>query len=196
VSDFALIRLLTAAFGGLLVLPATALAADGEGTRLNLKDAAPKAVADHGGSGAATIVRTIVGLAVVLAVIYGITWVLRQVKTSRDQGSTGTGLEPIASLQLGPNRSLHLIRAGQEVVLVGAGDHGVVPVRTYTEREAIELGLLPEDAPDGDDDQSSGGSGGSGGSGSGSASGSRRGGLLPRPRRDWLNQLRARTVIK
>src|SRR4051794_40113760 len=180
-----------AALGGLLVLPAAALAADGEGTRLNLHDAAPKAVADHGGSGAATIVRTIVGLAVVLAVIYGITWVLRQVKSSRDERSTGTGLEPIASLQLGPNRSLHLIRAGHEVVLVGAGDHGVVPVRTYTEQEAYELALLPDDG--GDEDGGDPGGGGSvSGSGSGSG-GSGRGGLLPPPRRDWLNELRART---
>jgi len=177
------IRFFSAALGGLLALPATALAADGENTKLNLDDAAPKAVAEHGSSGSATIVRTIVGLAVVIGVIYGITWVLRQIKSSREEKATGGGLQPIATLPLGPNRSLHLVRAGSEVVLVGAGEHGVVPVRTYTEQEAIELGLIPDgdEATDGghDDDPPRRGGGG-----------------FPRPRRDWLAELRARTVLK
>jgi flagellar protein FliO/FliZ len=190
VRDFVLTRSLAAALGGLLVLPATALAADGEGTPLNLKDAATQAAADHSGSGAATLIRTIVGLAVVLAVIYGIAWVLRQVKSSREERSSGPGLQSVATLQLGTNRSLHLVRAGNEVHLVGAGDHGIVPVRTYTEQEAIELGLLPDDASaddDGHDDDEPG---------SGTSSRPRIGGILPRPRRDWLAELRARTVIK
>ena len=49
---------------------------------------------------------------------------------------------PLATLPLGPNRSLHLVRAGDEVVLVGAGEHGVTPIRTYTQAEARALGLL------------------------------------------------------
>ena len=77
--NYVLTRPFSAALGGLLVLPATAFGANGEGTPLKLSDAAPKAAAEHTGSGAATLIRTIVGLAVVLAVIYGITWVMRQV---------------------------------------------------------------------------------------------------------------------
>jgi flagellar protein FliO/FliZ len=46
---------------------------------------------------------------------------------------------------LGPNRSLHLVRAGRELVLVGVAEHGVTPIRTYSEDEAIELGLIDED---------------------------------------------------
>jgi flagellar protein FliO/FliZ len=190
VRNYVLTRPFSAALSGLLVLPATALGANGEGTPLKLSDAAPKAAAEHTGSGAATLIRTIVGLAVVLAVIYGITWVMRQVKTSRDDRSTGAGLQSVGSLQLGPNRSLHLVRAGSEIVLVGAGDNGVVPVRTYTEQEAIELGLLTEEDRDDRDDRGDGS--GSGSSGGGSA----RRGFLPRPRRDWLAELRARTVLK
>ena len=172
--ELALTRSLTAALGGLLVLPATTLAANGESTPLNL-DAAKQTAAEHAaGSGASAIVRTIVGLLVVLVVIYGVAWVLKQVKSSKEGKASGGGLQPIATLPLGSNRSLHLVRAGNEYVLVGAGEHGVVPVRTYTEAEARELGLLD----DGGDDTP--------------------GGLLNAParRRSWLDELRAKTVIK
>jgi flagellar protein FliO/FliZ len=70
--------------------------------------------------------------------------VLRQVKASKESGAEGGGLQSIATLPLGPNRSLHLVRAGDELVLVGAGEHGVTPIRTYTEAEARALGLLDD----------------------------------------------------
>jgi flagellar protein FliO/FliZ len=170
-----------AAVLGLLLLAPAALAADGEGTPLDLdagtKDTAAKTAGTSGGG----LVRTIVGLAVVIGVIYGITWVLRQVKASREERASGSGLQPLATLPLGPNRALHLVRAGGEVLLVGAGEHGVVPVRTYSEQEARDLGLIGDD--DGDEQPPAGPPPG-------------RGGLIPRPRRDWLAELRARTVIR
>ena len=91
--------------------------------------------------------RTFVGLAIVLAVIYGIAWVLKQVKRSKEERGQGTSLETTAVVALGPNRSLHLVRAGRELVLVGVAEHGVTPIRTYTEDEAIDLGLIGEDEP-------------------------------------------------
>ena len=40
------------------------------------------------------------------------------------------------------------MRAGDEIVLVGAGEHGVTPIRTYSPAEARELGLIDgEDEP-------------------------------------------------
>ena len=98
-----------------------------------------------GASGGTSLVRTFVGLAVVLAVIYGLYWVLKQVKASREERATGTGLSSFAVVPLGPNRSLHLIRAGRELVLVGVAEHGVTPIRTYSEREAEELGLIADE---------------------------------------------------
>ena len=77
--------------------------------------------------------RTIVGLASSLGVIYGLYWVLKQVKASReDERATGQGLAPLATLPLGANRSLHLVRAGREVVLSASASSGVTPIRTYT----------------------------------------------------------------
>jgi flagellar protein FliO/FliZ len=145
----------------LLVAPA-ALAAStttttpsGEDTPLNL-DRPAKAVEHSAGDGG--IVRMIVGLAVVIGVILGLHWILKQVKTGREQRSTGGGLDVLSTLQLGPGRALYLVRAGSEIVLVGTGEHGVTPVRVYSEDEAQMLGLL--DGLDGLDDSGIGGAAG------------------------------------
>jgi flagellar protein FliO/FliZ len=143
-------RAATAALGLVLLAPAYAFAASGGGedTPLNLPaDGGPKKVT---GAGGGSIVRTIVGLAIVLAVIYGVAWVLKQVKASKEERKVGSGLESKAVVPLGPNRALHLVRAGRELVLVGVAEHGVTPIRTYTIEEALELGLIGEDFEDGD----------------------------------------------
>ena len=134
----------TAVLGFFLLAP-VALAADGERTPLKL-DGADSAPAQAAGSAGGGLVRTIVGLAVVIGVIYGLYWILKQVKASREETATGDGLKTIATLPLGANRSIHLVRAGHEIVLVGAGEHGVTPIRTYGEAEARALGLLPDEA--------------------------------------------------
>jgi flagellar protein FliO/FliZ len=143
------IRLVGAAVLGLLLLAPAALAADGERTPLNLTE--PKATAAQAaGSASGGLVRTIVGLAIVIGVIYGLYWILKQVKASREDRASGVGLHTLATLPLGQNRSMHLVRAGTEVVLVGVGEAGVTPIRTYGEHEARALGLLDdEDADDG-----------------------------------------------
>ncbi len=89
--------------GVVLLAPASAFAADGESTPLNLTP--PKVNAHHAAPTAGGgLVRTIVGLAIVIAVIYGLYWVLKQVKASREERSSGQGLGTLATLPLGPNR--------------------------------------------------------------------------------------------
>jgi flagellar protein FliO/FliZ len=142
------IRLVGAALLGLLLLAPAAFAADGERTPLNLTE--PKATTAQGvGSTSGGLVRTIVGLAIVIGVIYGLYWILKQVKASREDRASGVGLHTLATLPLGPNRAMHLIRAGTEVVLVGVGEGGVTPIRTYGENEARALGLLADEDDDG-----------------------------------------------
>ena len=142
-----------AASAGTLVLPvADAFAAKpagpGENTPLNLPAQTTQAASGATGGGG-SLVRTFVGLAIVLAVIYGVYWVLRQVKSNREERASGSGLASIATLPLGPNRSLHMVRSGREYVLVGASEQGVTPIRTYSEDEARDAGLLDEhDASD------------------------------------------------
>jgi flagellar protein FliO/FliZ len=134
-----------AALCGLLLLAPTAFAADGESTPLNLSSGSTggQTAQAAGGGG---LVRTIVGLAVVIGVIYGLYWVLKQVKSAREEKAHGSGLHTLATLPLGHNRSLQHVRAGDEVVLVGVGEAGVTPIRTYGEHEARALGLLADDA--------------------------------------------------
>ena len=130
-------------------LAATSTTPTGENTPLRLN---PAPTAEHASGGGGGIVRTIVGLAVVIGVIFGLHWVLKQIKSSRESHSTGGGLQPLSTLALGPGRSLHLVRAGNEVVLVGSAEHGVTPLRVYGEDEARALGLLAEGAGNGGDD--------------------------------------------
>jgi flagellar protein FliO/FliZ len=138
-----------AAVVGCLLTAPVALAANGENTPLDLPASGNSAQASSSGPNGGSIVRTIVGLAVVIGVIYGLTWVLKQVKKSKATGPSGTGLETLATLPLGTNRTLHLVRAGGEIVLIGAGEGGVTPIRTYQDAEARELGLI-ESVPEAD----------------------------------------------
>ena len=133
-----------AVFGCLLIAPvALAAPGDGEKTKLNLGSADEPAAQASSGPGGGSLVRTIVGLAVVLGVIYGLHWVLKQVKAGKDEADeSGDALESIAQLNLGPNRSLHLVRVGGEIVLLGAAEHQVTPIRRFSEAEATALGLL------------------------------------------------------
>lgn len=129
-----------AVFGCLLTAPA-AFADNGENTKLNLGsagDTAETAQATSGGS----ILRTIVGLLVVLGIIYALYWVLKKVKSSKDSAASGSGLETIATMPLGPNRALHLVRTGSELVLIGTAEHSITPIRRYSEDEARALGLI------------------------------------------------------
>jgi flagellar protein FliO/FliZ len=113
--------------------------------------------AQSGSSSGGSLGRTLIGLLVVCAIIYGLYWVLKQVKKAREEQASGSGLHSLATLPLGPNRSLHMIRAGREIVLVGVAEHGVAPIRSYTEEEAYEAGLITPD-----DDDSTGATGGTG----------------------------------
>jgi flagellar protein FliO/FliZ len=167
-------------------------AADPEKQPIDLPlEQAQREAAGGGSSSSGSLGRTLIGLIVVVAIIYGLYWVLKQVKRAREEQASGSGLHSLASLPLGPNRSLHMVRAGREIVLVGVAEHGVAPIRAYTEEEAHEAGLI-----DLDDDDDGGGSG-SGGSGAGGAPDGQRGGGFASPGQALshaLQGLRDRTV--
>ncbi|HWX46062.1 MAG TPA: flagellar biosynthetic protein FliO [Solirubrobacteraceae bacterium] len=128
--------------------------AGGESTPLHL---APSTGSSHStSSGGASIVRTIVGLLIVIAVIWGLTWILKQVKTGRETRSAGSGLTSLATLALGSGRTLHLVRAGRDYLLVGSAEHGVAPIHRYTEQQAREAGLLDLVEPPSDTDTGAG----------------------------------------
>jgi flagellar protein FliO/FliZ len=118
--------------------------AGGENTPLNLT-ASPRAHAAGGGS---SLVRMIVALLIVIAVIYGVSWILRRFKGDRAARTRGSGLAAVASVPLGTGRSLQLVRAGQELVLLGVAEHGVTAIRRYTEDEARAAGFTLDENDD------------------------------------------------
>lgn len=151
-----------AALAVLLLDPAGALAAAAKATG----DDAPLDLGADGtggqqvGAGGGGIARVIVGLLVVVAVIYGVTWVLRQVKGARE-APTGTGLHAVTTLPLHGGGALSLVRVGDELLLLGSGANGATTLRRYDEDEARALGLWPdEDDPDGPRGSGTGGPGG------------------------------------
>lgn len=96
----------------------------------------------HVGGSGGSIVRTIVGLAIVIAVIWGLSWILRQVKAGKEPSGPSGGLTSLAALTLSTGRSVHLVRAGSDYLLLGSAEQGVVPIHRYTEEEAREAGLM------------------------------------------------------
>ncbi|HUA47936.1 MAG TPA: flagellar biosynthetic protein FliO [Solirubrobacteraceae bacterium] len=113
--------------------------ATGENTPLSVGHTVATHAASSSGGGA-SIVRTIVGLFIVIAVIYGIAWIMKHAKKSKAR-PTGHGLSQVANLPLGSGRSVAVVRAGREILVVGVAENGVTPIRSYTEAEAIALGI-------------------------------------------------------
>jgi flagellar protein FliO/FliZ len=128
-----------AAFAAVLSCVLVAPAFASENTPLQLEEETRQA-----SSGGGSLVRTIVGLAIVLGVIYGLHWVLKQVKASREGKTSGSGLASLSTLPLGTNRSVHVVRAGDEILVLGATEHGITQLRVYTDDEARAAGLLDE----------------------------------------------------
>jgi len=83
---------------------------------------------------------------IVLAVIYGLHWLLKNSRSGRKSDRNDL-VEVIATTPLAQNRSIHLVRAGDELLLVGAAESGVTPLRVYAAGEpltaALEAGAPP-----------------------------------------------------
>jgi flagellar protein FliO/FliZ len=65
------------------------------------------------------------------------------VKAGRDPHVPSAGLTSVAALTLASGRSVHLVRAGNDYVLLASAEHGLVPIHRYTEEQAREAGLAP-----------------------------------------------------
>jgi flagellar protein FliO/FliZ len=99
-----------------------------------------KAGAAHVAGAGSTLARTIVGLAIVLAVVFGIYWLLKAYAKSKTSTGKGDGrMEIVATTPLAANRSLHLIRVGEDLILVGSSEGGVSRIREYSPAESSAL---------------------------------------------------------
>jgi flagellar protein FliO/FliZ len=86
------------------------------------------------------VARTIVGLAIVLAVVYGLYWLLKSTAKSR-AAQSDERIAVVATTTLAPNRALHLIRSGDELILIGATEQSVTPIRVYSAAEARAMDI-------------------------------------------------------
>lgn len=100
-----------------------------------------------GASSSGSIVRMIAGLAIVLAVIYAVYWLLKTYgKSKRGGDPTDSRLTVLGTTTLAPNRLLHLVRVGDEVLLVGSAEQGVTRLRVYDADALRRLGIDVDDA--------------------------------------------------
>jgi len=90
--------------------------------------------------GAGAIARMVVGLAIVLAVVYGIYWLLKKRYRGGSRGAVADGrLEIVATTALANNRAVHLLRAGDELFLVGSSEQSITGLRAWGPEEARRL---------------------------------------------------------
>jgi flagellar protein FliO/FliZ len=89
----------------------------------------------HAASTGGTLARTFAGLAIVLAVVFATYWLLRTY--ARGKRGKGDGkIEVLATTPLAPNRSVHLLRVGDVLILVGSAEGGITRLKTYSPEES------------------------------------------------------------
>lgn len=95
-----------------------------------------------GGSGG-TLLRLGIGLVVVIGLIAAVWYVMKRVQRARypalDERGGSSLIDVVATTSLGPARALHLVRVGDEIVLVGATDHSVNVVARIGAEDASGL---------------------------------------------------------
>lgn len=102
----------------------TSTVADTESLPIPEGSSTPTSLSDGGG----TLLRLGIGLVVVVALIAGVWYVMKRVQNNRYPGLEERGgdlIDIVATTALGPNRALHLVRVGDEIVLLGATDHAI-----------------------------------------------------------------------
>lgn len=136
---------LAAAMLAVSALPAAAAPArDSEALPIPEGSTTPTALS--GGAGG-TLLRLGLGLVVVVGLIALVWYVMKRIQNARYPALDERGpslIDVVATTSLGPNRSLHLVRIGEEIVLVGSTDHSVNAVVRIG---AEDVGHVPELAP-------------------------------------------------
>jgi flagellar biogenesis protein FliO len=110
--------------------------------KLPIPEGSDSPVSMSGGAGG-TLIRLVLGLGVVVGLIGAVWYVMKRVQRSRypamdDRNPAGL-IDILATTSLGPNRSLHLVKVGEEIVLVGSTDHSVAPITRIGAEDAAGL---------------------------------------------------------
>jgi flagellar protein FliO/FliZ len=124
-----------------LVLPAASFAGgfkDRTPLPSAISNGATTTTQSGGAAGSGAFIRMIVGLAIVLAVIYGVYWLLKTYGKSKKQQGDGR-MEVVATTVLASNRTVHLVRVGEELILVGSAEQSITPLRVYDAEQTRRL---------------------------------------------------------
>jgi flagellar protein FliO/FliZ len=110
--------------------------------KLPIPEGSDSPVSMSGGAGG-TLIRLVLGLGIVVGLIGAVWYVMKRVQRSRypamdDRNPAGL-IDVLATTSLGPNRSLHLVKVGEELVLVGSTDHAVAPITRIGAEDAATL---------------------------------------------------------
>lgn len=89
--------------------------------------------------------RLAVGLIIVVALIFAVRWLVRRSSKTKLPGGSGK-LTVVATAPLAPNRAVHLVRVGHELVLIGSAEQSVEALRVYDAEESAELSALLDPA--------------------------------------------------
>jgi flagellar protein FliO/FliZ len=112
----------------------------------SLSETTTTSSAAHSTSTSGELARTVAGLAIVLAVLFGIYWLFKTYAKGKQTKSDGR-LEIVATTALAPNRAVHLIRVGDGLVLVGSAEGSVTRLRAYSNEESAALEARLEGDP-------------------------------------------------
>ena len=130
----------------LLVVPAV-LAATGASAARAAGEKTPLRLPGRGDGGSAAssqgpgLIRLFVGMLVVVGVILAVRWLLKTYAKSKFPGlaaAAGT-IEIVATKPLAPNRALHVVRLGDETLLIGSTEQAITALRALSAEESERL---------------------------------------------------------
>jgi flagellar protein FliO/FliZ len=142
---------LAVAAAQLAVVPAALAVSDKDLKNLNTDQASGTGTHVSFGLGGG-LGRAVLGFVAVVGAILVVAKLLKANQKRRFglRGGPSGSLEVLSTTPLGPNRNLHLLRVGEEVMLIGAAEGGISRLRTFDPTEAVDLGMLaPLDGQDG-----------------------------------------------
>ena len=126
--------------------PAVALAVTGD----ELKNLGPGGPAQppQVESGAGSVGRVLLGLFLVVVIIGALYLAMKRAQKGRQPGGrkTSGAIEVLETTPLGPGRNIHLVRVGERIIVVGASEHAIAALHTFEHDEAIDEGLIREEA--------------------------------------------------
>lgn len=82
------------------------------------------------------LVRMVLILGFVVALIYGLFYLLK--RSAGGRVNEASSMRVLGNLQLPGNRTIHLVEAGRQIFLVGGGEHSINLIAEITDQESLD----------------------------------------------------------